>query len=113
MSWASGGGPHQAQRANQQSGQVTNAAVGLGEVELVNVEPTARPGSSSAIGRGYLRFTRSAPSLERADKLESRAGRPRSVLIEVTERQAIDHGVIEADGVPWDVPVLVATPQLS
>jgi hypothetical protein len=29
--------------------------------------------------------------------------------MKVTERQAVDHGVIEADGVPWDVPVLVTT----
>lgn len=60
-----------------------------------------------------LRFYRESMTAclrQQLDGIEVRTGVPDATsLMEVAELQAVDHGVIEADGVPWDVPALVAT----
>lgn len=58
-----------------------------------------------------FRFYRQAMAAclrEQLDGTEVIAAADAAELIEVAEGHAVDHAVIEADGVPWDVPAVVA-----
>jgi DNA-binding NarL/FixJ family response regulator len=60
----------------------------------------------------HLRFYREAMTAclrRQLDDIEVEAGVPDAAgLVEVAERRPLNHAVIEADGVPWDVPALIA-----
>ena len=58
-----------------------------------------------------LRFYREAMTAclrQQLDGTEVMAAVDAAELIELAEGHAVDHAVIEADGVPWDIPAVVA-----